>query len=258
MRKLKLFFACLLMAVLSIGQVWGAAYVAPYLNGTAGSNVNITGSNYESGSAGQFSWTATNASQTNTQWRLAENGSIAFTANSGYSISKVEITSTDTYPGTWSATAGTVSSKTISGINASSVTISTATAARIQNVKVYAVTASTKPTVSLDPDGGNFIESVEVTMTPSTGATAYYTTDATKKTIPSTTTWTAYNGSTKPTFTETTTIWVAAVKDATWSDVVEKTFTKVTPVTSYDIDFETNDLSLYVNWDFTNIGITRW
>ena len=112
-----------------------------------------------------------------------------------------------------------------------------------------------KPTVSLDPDGGNFTESVEVTITPSTGATAYYSTDATKKTSPSTTTWTAYNGSAKPTFTETTTIWVAAVKDDTWSDVVEKTFTKVTPVTSYDIDFETNDLSLYVNWDFTNIGI---
>lgn len=41
MRKLKLFFACLLMAVLSIGQVWGARYsLTPNQSSTGSSSTS--------------------------------------------------------------------------------------------------------------------------------------------------------------------------------------------------------------------------
>ena len=54
----------------------------------------------------------------------------------------------------------------------------------------------------------------------------------------------------------TTTIKAIAVKDGlTDSEVATATYTKGETITSYDIDFETNALEAYVNWDFTNIAI---
>ena len=93
-------------------------------------------------------------------------------------------------------------------------------------VKFFKVTVSSVATPTITPAEGSFQGSVEVTLACETdGATIYYTTDATKKDAPSTSTWTAYDGEDKPSYDATTTIYAAAIKDAEWSSVISKTFT---------------------------------
>lgn len=255
-----------MVMLLSVGNVWGAdatmsggtsvtvggkSAMKVGANKSGGSMTITVGANATSLSFYIAAWSGDNTSVSVTPTANVGTTALSPTQDSGISGSGNSFT----LSGTESTYYTTI---TLSNITAETE-ITLASSAGKNRFVVWGATYETgggsTPTVSLDPDGGNFTESVEVTITPSTGATAYYTTDATKKTTPSTTTWTAYNGSTKPTFTETTTIWVAAVKDATWSDVVEKTFTKIIPITSYDIDFETTDFDLYVNWDFTNAEV---
>ena len=71
MRKLKLFFACLLMAVLSIGQVWGAETLVYTLDGTTtgGSNGYATESEITQGGK---TWQVT-GNTTENPWRLGGN-----------------------------------------------------------------------------------------------------------------------------------------------------------------------------------------
>ena len=106
------------------------------------------------------------------------------------------------------------------------------------------------PTFSVD--AGTFYESsieVELACTTS-GAAIHYTLDGSTPTSGSAT----YSSAIE--VTATTTIKAIAVKDGlTNSDVASATYTKGTPVTSYNIDFETNNLAAYVNWDFSNIAI---
>lgn len=255
-----------MLIAFSVGNVWGAdatmsggtsvtvggkSAMKVGANKSGGSMTITVGANATSLSFYIAAWSGDNTSVSVTPTANVGTTALSPTQDSGISGSGNSFT----LSGTESTYYTTI---TLSNITAETE-ITLASSAGKNRFVVWGATYETgggsTPTVSLDPDGGNFTESVEVTITPSTGATAYYTTDATKKTTPSTTTWTAYNGSTKPTFTETTTIWVAAVKDATWSDVVEKTFTKIIPITSYDIDFETTDFDLYVNWDFTNAEV---
>ena len=72
MRKLKLFFACLLMAVLSIGQVWGTD-----VTGTINFN------NTQSGTAISGTSVTGNDSQSNS-WKVTTAGTTSFTAASTY------------------------------------------------------------------------------------------------------------------------------------------------------------------------------
>lgn len=76
----------------------------------------------------------------------------------------------------------------------------------------------------------NFLNSTEVSMTCATeGAAIYYTTTESAKATPATSgDWAAYDSENKPSFSATTTVWAAAKKDAAWSAVSEKTFTKAT------------------------------
>ena len=76
----------------------------------------------------------------------------------------------------------------------------------------------------------NFLNSTEVSMTCATeGAAIYYTTTESAKATPATSgDWAAYDSENKPSFSATTTVWAAAKKDAAWSSVAEKTFTKAT------------------------------
>ena len=99
--------------------------------------------------------------------------------------------------------------------------------------------------------GETFTETLDVVLTSATpGATVYYTLDGSEPTTAS-----SVFGE-KITLTETTTINAIAVKDGlSNSSVASATFTKVIVIDSYDIDFETNDLAPYVNWNFSNISI---
>lgn len=72
MRKLKLFFACLLMAVLSIGQMWAGEVVVYTLDGTT----TATGSAYATASSvtqGSKSWQVTANTEQN-PWRIGGKG----------------------------------------------------------------------------------------------------------------------------------------------------------------------------------------
>lgn len=91
--------------------------------------------------------------------------------------------------------------------------------------KTGAAAAVAKPSIS---GTNNFLTSTEVTIECETeGADIYYTTDASKKDNPSTSGWTAYNSSSKPSFSATTTIYAAATDGTNWSAVADKTFTKI-------------------------------
>lgn len=105
------------------------------------------------------------------------------------------------------------------------------------------------PTFS--PAAGTFYGSQEITLATTTpDASIYYTLD---NSTPSSSNGTLYEN--PFTITETKTVKAIAVKDgATDSEVVEATYTAGAAVTSYVIDFETNNLAAYVNWDFVNIA----
>ena len=107
------------------------------------------------------------------------------------------------------------------------------------------------PTFSV-PECTFYSSSLDVELSCATdGATIHYTIDGT---TPSETSPT-YSGAIA--INNTTTIKAIAVKDGlTDSEVATATYTKGETVTSYDIDFETNALEAYVNWDFSNITIT--
>ena len=105
------------------------------------------------------------------------------------------------------------------------------------------------PTFSV-PEG-TFYSPINVELSCSTAdAEIYYTLDGT---TPSST---SEKYTTAIAISETTTVKAIAVKDGlTDSEVASATYTKGETITSYDIDFETNALEAYVNWDFTNIAI---
>lgn len=113
-----------------------------------------------------------------------------------------------------------------------------------------APTACEAPTFTPE-SGETFTETLDVVLASATdGATIYYTLDGSEPTTASSV------FSEKITLTETTTINAIAVKDGlSNSSVASATFTKVLVIDSYEIDFETNDLAPYVNWEFSNIAI---
>ena len=104
---------------------------------------------------------------------------------------------------------------------------------QIKAIKIYygAAPAVAKPAISGDE---SFLTSTTVTMSCATdGAAIYYTTTESAKATPATSgDWAAYNGSSKPSFSATTTVWAAAKVGNDWSAVAEKTFTKVVPLTT--------------------------
>ena len=74
MRKLTLFFACMLMAVLSIGQVWAAEELKATLDFTSQANWNIptSGTNTASASFTDGTYTIQLAATTNYKLNMAE------------------------------------------------------------------------------------------------------------------------------------------------------------------------------------------
>ena len=189
MRKLKLFFACLLMAVLSIGQVWGADITGTINFGNATGSTAVNSTSVTGDDSQENEWTIT----------TTFGGQTSFTQNATYSqigaSSKPasSITFTTTLPssqtikafsakfGGFNNTAGTVTLKvgnttvgsgslnatsdvTVNATNTTtSGTVLTVTVTGIsKGVKVYYISytyssgSSTTPTLSLDPTSKEF------------------------------------------------------------------------------------------------------
>ena len=248
MKKLKLFFACLLMAVLSIGQVWGVTF-------TAGTDVNATKTITKDGVTLTLSSGCPNLNGYS-EYRIYASNS--FTISSSSNITNITVT-TNTAKGNatkLSVTSGysaTGTSGTWSGTS-NSVEFSASEQVRVTEISVT-ISGGDDPTPTcvaptFDPeDGEKFEESIDVEINAEDGATIYYTTDGNAPTTSSSVYSTALH------FTETTTLKAMAVKaGSNNSAVATATYTKIVTVPGYAIDFE-SELDAYVDWEFSNIGI---
>ena len=127
---------------------------------------------------------------------------------------------------------------------------------QVSSVEYYYEPSSEETVVSVPtfsvPEG-TFYSPINVELSCSTAdAEIHYTLDG------NTPTSTSEKYTTAIAISETTTVKAIAVKDGlTDSEVATATYTKGETVTSYDIDFETNALEAYVNWDFSNITIAK-
>ena len=280
----------MLMAIFSVGQVWGAEQLAYTLTPAEGSNNSYAGNcDVE---ISNITWNVTGNAQM-TPWRLGgkslngvDRAVYSKTAMSD-AITKVELTvgaasgitvnslklvvasnadfstvidevtetfaanSTITFTPTSPATewAKDAYYKFIFKVSVSSG--SSNKFVEFTEAKFYKeVATATCETPTFSPAAGTFFGEQEITLATSTaGASIYYTTDGT---TPSSSNGTLYDDPFS--IDETTTIKAIAVKaGATDSEVAEATYTAGTPVSSYDIDFEMNNLAAYVNWDFVNI-----
>ena len=83
----------------------------------------------------------------------------------------------------------------------------------------YDVTPDPLPKVDISPDSGEFVDSIEVVVSGSSGSTLYYSLDGSEPSIP-------YTGRIQ--VSETTTVKAKAVSPSGSSEVVSKTYTKKT------------------------------
>lgn len=160
MKKTFTKFMLLLCAlVVGSGNVWATAYISYNVN-TQDASTTISGSNVSSGSAGKISWTGSSCTYSS-RVNIAANGSITFTANSGYKITKIVLytTTSNSYYGTWSSTPSVsptgqnTQTVTFDGLSSNSVTITTTTAYRCTNagsIKIYYEEASEAPSITFN------------------------------------------------------------------------------------------------------------
>ena len=290
MKHLKLIFACLLTAIFSIGQVWAAEQVAYTLAPATGSNnsyagncdVTISGITWNvTGNATMVPWriggrnlsgvnrevyskTAMSDAITKVELEVGTASSVTVNSlklivasNADFSTVIDEVTkdfaasSTITFAPTSPATEWAKDAYFKFVFN---VTIGeTNKYVQFSGAKFYKeVSTETCETPTFSPAAGTFYGSQEITLaTTTTGASIYYTTDGT---TPSSTNGTLYEDPFE--ISSTTTVKAIAVKDgATDSGVAEATYTAGATVSSYVIDFETNNLAAYVNWVFDKLTI---
>ena len=243
LHSLALRVTMLIALLVSFGSsgAWATAYIS-YLGNTQQASTTITSSNVSSGTVGVISWTGTSCTYSSSRVNIAANGSITFTASSGYNITKIVITSgsTSSYYGTWTSSPSVTPSSssgvtTFDGLSANSVTVTTSTAFRCtsaSDIKIYYQSAaSTKDvgafSVISDQEvtkGGNISFNPASYFTPDEDLTA----DATLTITPTTGDIYYSDGKIYATnygsqeFTVTAT---PAVADADNYDAVETTFT---------------------------------
>ncbi len=251
MRKLKLFFACLLMAVLSIGQVWATDFTLSSADEVTQDGITVSfakgeGSNapawYNAGlrfyASNTITITCTN-NITGVTFNWEKQGNKAFasaTANTG-SYSHPSAAGEGTWEGEANSITFTIGSSGQLQLNTFSVTVA-----------IGGTTTCATPT--FNPESGEtFSDDIDVTISAETGATIYYTTDGNDPTTSSNVYSSTLN------FTETTTLKAIAVKEGSNnSAVATATYTKIITVPGYAIDFE-NELVAYVDWEFTNVAL---
>ena len=120
----------LVLLTFGVGQMWGAPSVVSYNESTKDTETSVTSSNITNGTAGRVSWSATGATWNSkkSRWDIAVDGTITFSVSSGYQITQIVFTTTSN-KGTFSVsptatiTGNGSSPCTISGLSASSVTV---------------------------------------------------------------------------------------------------------------------------------------
>lgn len=139
--------------------------------------------------------------------------------------------------GTWSGSASTLSLHASAQVRITQIVVTYEGSAPVVNVEA--------PTFSLAE--GTYNEPISVELSCETeGADIYYTTNEGTPDATST----KYTGAI--TISETTTIKAIAIKGEDVSAVASATYTIITPVTGYNIDFESENAA-YTDWVFTNI-----
>ncbi len=253
MKRLKLFFACLLMAVLSIGQVWATDIeLVSTLNASAkvtltstettiGGVVNVTGTKHSNFSAPCFNYNATKG----VDLRFYKGSTVTFTmVDANAKITQIEFkknSTTDASLGSLSPDEGTLEGATWTG-NSNAVTFSyPSDASSNLTGQIYIInltyttgvsTACATPTFS--PAAGAVLSGTEVSISCATdGATIHYTTDGTEPTASSAT----YSAAIP--VTSEMTIKAIAVKDGyDNSSVASAAYTIATPLTTMQAIFE--------------------
>lgn len=184
MKQFKLFFACALMSLLSLGQVWADTAEFTYSDlvgqGTSGSGSAFTGATDGDITMGGVG----NGNSSYTQ--IYGSGTLTFTPLNGATITQIVIEATSSgYIKTWSSDpAGvTVSDKyaTWEGSSTGKVTLTNTASgqARIKSMTVtYTAGSTTKcATPTFLPAAGSYEGTQNVTISSTTGSTIYYTTD---------------------------------------------------------------------------------
>lgn len=183
--------------------VMNSALATSYKSFTGGeeqASTDITTQNVSSGSVGVISWTGTSCTYSSNRVNIAANGSITFSAASGYSITKIVIISgsSASYYGTWTSSPSVTPSTdggttTFDGLSASSVTVTTSTAFRCtsaSSISVHYTSSGGTPTCAtptFSPAEGTYTSTQSVSISTETdGATIYYTTDGSTPTTSST------------------------------------------------------------------------
>ena len=190
MKHLKLFFACMLMAVLSIGQVWATE---ESVNVTPANALNDGGVDPITIACAKGDGTS-NPAISSGQLRLYQAGSGKTTGNtitfsSTYAITKIEFTfansmtasngsfSDGTYDSGTSTWSGSTNSLTLTVTGTTS-----GTRIYITGMTVYYETGGgtqTCATPTFSPAAGSYEGTQNVTISSTAGATIYYTTDGT-------------------------------------------------------------------------------
>ena len=233
----------LLLCALVVGSssVWATTYKS-YTGGVEQKSTTISSSNVSAGSVGVISWTGTSCTYSSSRVNIAANGSITFTASSGYNITKIVIVSgsSSSYYGTWTSSPSVTPTSssgttTFDGLNANSVTVTTSTDFRCTSassisIHYEAVAAGTTAAPSITGNSP-FFGSTTATITNAAsadGAKIYYTMGA----DPADPTTSSTEYSAPIAIDATTTVKAIAKKstDTNASSVVSKTFTKVTPI----------------------------
>ena len=290
MKKLVFFFSLLMSLTISTVQLWAAEQVAYTLTPAAGSNNSYTG-NCDVSISG-ITWNVTgNASLT--PWRLGgkslsnEDRAVYSKTAMSDAITKVELTvgaassitvnsltlivaSDANFTNQIDAVAGTFKANSTITFQPTSPVTEWATGAYYKFVFNVSVSGTSNKFVAFSeakfyknvsvatcydpiftPNGCTFYgasQSVEIAC-ETDGATIHYTLDGTDPTESSATYSEALS------LTATTTVKAIAIKDgANNSQIASATFEKGEAVTSYNIDFEKNNLDAYVNWEFENIA----
>ena len=251
---------CLLVALIvsTVNVAWATTYQS-YTGGTRQNSTTISSSNVSSGSVGVISWTGKSCTYSSNRVNIAANGSITYTAEDGYVITKIVITSgsTSSYYGTWTSNqSGTKTSSngttTFDGLSANSVTVTTSTEFRCTSASSiqihYASATAFETTTSAPTISGTtpFSNSTEVTISNAAnaaGATIYYTTDGNEPTTNST----VYNGAFFIYATTTVKAIAKASSDNHPSSVVSKTFTKTVSGEKLTPQFDIDDQNVAYN-----------
>lgn len=273
MKNLKTIFACLLMAVLSIGQVWAADYTYTFSSFTQGSpvvfnvadpalTITLTVAASGQGNSTKPQWNAGSS-----QARVYAGGKLTI-AIADATIDKLEFdyainASSGTKPTitgvAGSTTAGTwdASSKTWEGSDTEVIFSTSGSKGNVgfKSIKVYYTPdggGGDKPTVSFEPAAGKYATTQSVTLTSEGADHIYYTTDGTAPSDQSAEYSTAISVS------ETTTIKAFAVKGEVTGDVASATYTfPYTTIQALLPNITTTETAHYTkmtNWIVTGVA----